>query len=68
VTGHPIPTREVPRRAGDPAVLVAGSGKIKNDLNWRPQFPELEVIVRSAWEWRQTHPDGYASMADRRSH
>ena len=68
VTGHPIPAREEPRRAGDPAVLVAGSGKIKHDLNWRPQFPELEVIVRSAWEWRRTHPDGYAAVADRRSH
>jgi UDP-glucose 4-epimerase len=67
VTGHPIPAREVPRRAGDPAVLVAGSDNIKHDLNWRPQFPELEVIVRSAWEWRRAHPDGYASVADRRS-
>ncbi len=68
VTGHPIPAREMPRRAGDPAVLVAGSDAIKRDLHWRPQFPELEIIVRSGWEWRRRHPGGYASMEDRRSH
>jgi len=60
VTGHPIPAREVARRPGDPAVLVAGSESIKRDLQWRPQFPELESIVRSAWEWRRHHPNGYA--------
>ena len=61
VTGHPIPAREVARRPGDPAVLVAGSGSIQRDLQWQPQFPTLESIVRSAWDWRRTHPDGYAS-------
>jgi UDP-glucose 4-epimerase len=60
VTGHPIPAREVARRPGDPAVLVAGSESIKRDLRWQPQFPDLESIVRSAWEWRRKHPDGYA--------
>jgi UDP-glucose 4-epimerase len=59
VTGHPIPAREVPRRPGDPAVLVAGSESIKRDLHWQPQFPELESIVRSAWDWRRKHPNGY---------
>jgi len=61
VTGHPIPAREVARRPGDPAVLVAGSDSIKRDLRWQPEFPDLESIVRSAWDWRRTHPDGYAS-------
>jgi UDP-glucose 4-epimerase len=61
VTGHPIPAREVARRPGDPAVLVAGSDSIKRDLRWQPQFPDLESIVRSAWDWQRTHPDGYAS-------
>ena len=60
VTGHTIPAREVARRPGDPAVLVAGSESIKRDLQWQPQFPELESIVRSAWEWRRKHPEGYA--------
>lgn len=60
VTGHSIPAREAPRRAGDPAVLVASSERIKQDLRWQPRFPDLEHIVRSAWEWRRAHPDGYA--------
>jgi UDP-glucose 4-epimerase len=59
VTGHPIPAREVQRRPGDPAVLVASSENIKRDLHWNPKFPALEDIVRSAWEWRRAHPEGY---------
>lgn len=61
VTGHPIPAREMPRRPGDPAVLVAGSDSIKRDLHWQPRFPELDGIVRSAWEWRRTRPAGYGT-------
>jgi UDP-glucose 4-epimerase len=61
VTGHPIPARESARRPGDPAVLVASSDKIKRELDWKPRFPGLEDIVRSAWEWRRTHPNGYGS-------
>jgi UDP-glucose 4-epimerase len=61
VTGHPIPAREVERRPGDPAVLVAGSSSIQRDLHWKPQSPTLEAIVRSAWEWRRAHPNGYAA-------
>jgi UDP-glucose 4-epimerase len=59
VTGHPVPARETERRPGDPAVLVASSDKIKRELNWSAQVPELEDIVQSAWEWRRAHPDGY---------
>jgi UDP-glucose 4-epimerase len=43
-------------------VLVAGSDKIKRELHWEPQFSSLEAIVRSAWEWRRAHPEGYASL------
>jgi UDP-glucose 4-epimerase len=60
VTGHPIPVREVGRRAGDPAVLVASSAKIRKELGWQPLHSELESIVHSAWEWRKLRPDGYA--------
>src|SRR5262252_223621 len=60
VTGHPIPTKESPRRPGDPAVLVASSEKIKNELGWQPKYGDLESIVRSAWDWRKSHPNGYA--------
>jgi UDP-glucose 4-epimerase len=61
VTGHPIPVRDVARRPGDPAILVASSEKIKRELNWQPQYPTLEAIVRSAWDWFRAHPQGYAA-------
>ena len=53
VTGRPIPVEECPRRPGDPAVLVAGSEKIKQELGWQPQFADLDTIISSAWEWHQ---------------
>jgi UDP-glucose 4-epimerase len=59
VTGHPVPVIESPRRAGDPAVLIASSEKIQRELGWQPRFPDLETIVQSAWQWHRIHPDGY---------
>ena len=59
VTGHPIPVREMPRRAGDPAVLVASSDKARCVLGWSPQHSDLESIVASAWEWHKSRPRGY---------
>jgi UDP-glucose 4-epimerase len=59
VTGKEIPTRMGPRRAGDPAVLVASSAKIKEELGWSPAFQDLRKIIGSAWKWLQAHPDGY---------
>jgi UDP-glucose 4-epimerase len=53
VTGHPIPTEELPRRPGDPAVLIASSEKIETELGWKPKFAHLDDILRSAWEWHQ---------------
>jgi UDP-glucose 4-epimerase len=61
VTGAPIPARIGPRRAGDPAVLIAASDKIKKELGWKPEFQDLRVIIESAWRWLQNHPNGYAS-------
>jgi UDP-glucose 4-epimerase len=61
VTGHPIPVREVERRPGDPAILVASSEKIKRELRWQPQYASLEDIVRSAWDWSRSNPQGYAA-------
>jgi UDP-glucose 4-epimerase len=63
-TGHAIPAQESPRRAGDPPVLVASSEKIKRELGWKPEYPGLETIVRSAWNWRKAHPNGYPSNQD----
>jgi UDP-glucose 4-epimerase len=53
VTGRPITVEECGRRAGDPAVLVASSEKIKLELGWKPEFVELDKIIASAWEWHQ---------------
>jgi UDP-glucose 4-epimerase len=53
VTGHPIPAEIEPRRAGDPAVLVASSEKAMRELNWKPKFTQLDEIVRTAWVWHQ---------------
>lgn len=63
VTGHPIPAIEVERRAGDPAVLVASSDKIRRELKWEPKHAGLEAIISSAWEWRRQHPHGYEGQA-----
>jgi UDP-glucose 4-epimerase len=60
VTGSPIPVREEPRRDGDPSVLIASSEKARKILGWTPSCPELETILRSAWEWHKNNPDGYA--------
>jgi UDP-glucose 4-epimerase len=59
VTGRRIPTKEGPRRAGDPPTLVASSARIQRDLGWKPRFPELDRIVETAWRWHASHPDGY---------
>ncbi len=59
VTGQEINVRTVPRRAGDPALLVASSAKIKQELGWSPNFQDLRLIVESAWRWMQAHPNGY---------
>ncbi len=63
VTGKEIPVRVGPRRAGDPAVLIASSDKIKSELGWQPQYQDLGVIVESAWRWMQAHPNGYLPPA-----
>jgi len=53
VTGKQIPVEELDRRPGDPAVLVASSEKIKDELGWQPKFGELDAIIASAWQWHQ---------------
>jgi UDP-glucose 4-epimerase len=59
VTGHSIPANVGPRRAGDPATLVASSEKIRRELGWQPRYPLLREIVDSAWQWHRSHPEGY---------
>ena len=55
VTGLEIPVLVADRRAGDPAVLIASSNKIKTELGWNPEFQDLRVIVESAWKWMRNH-------------
>ncbi|MGV0372373.1 UDP-glucose 4-epimerase GalE [Corynebacterium pilbarense] len=51
VTGHPIPAEIAPRRAGDPATLIASSEKIRKSLGWEPSRTDLRTIVEDAWEF-----------------
>lgn len=59
VTGHPIPAEICPRRAGDPAQLVASSEKARSILGWKPRYNDLETIIQTAWDWHRNHPNGY---------
>lgn len=59
VTGHPIPALISPRRAGDPAKLIASSEKARKILGWKPEHAELEEIIATAWNWHKKHPNGY---------
>ncbi|HEY4942171.1 MAG TPA: UDP-glucose 4-epimerase GalE [Rhizomicrobium sp.] len=53
VTGQPLPVREGPRRAGDPATLIADPSRIKSALGWTPVHDDIEEIVRSALAWER---------------
>lgn len=59
VTGHSIPAVVAPRRAGDPATLIASSDKAKEVLGWKPEHESLEEIIETAWKWHKNHPKGY---------
>ncbi len=63
VTGKPIAFTVAPRRAGDPAVLVASSEKIRRELGWTPHHSSLESIVETAWAWHRRFPQGYPPTA-----
>ena len=59
VTGRPIATETCPRRAGDPPRLVASIEKAQRILGWQPQFTDVAETIRTAWEWHESHPEGY---------
>jgi UDP-glucose 4-epimerase len=65
VTGREIPTREAPRRPGDPPALVAASERIRAELGWRARKPELAQMVADAWEFASARPDGYENKGRR---
>ena len=60
VTGHPIPAKTTPRRAGDPAQLIASSEKARTVLGWHPEHADLGEIIETAWNWHKNHPNGFA--------
>lgn len=67
VTGRSLRARVAPRRPGDPAVLIASPQKLCRELKWRPRYSDLSNIVRSAWAWKLSHPNGYRTNSPRTS-
>ena len=61
VTGIDIPVQYGDRRAGDPGTLIASSEKIKNLLGWDPKFSNVADIIKDAWKWHTSHPEGFNS-------
>ncbi len=59
VVGTKLGVIEGHRRDGDPAILVASSRRIREDLGWRARYPEIRTIVQHAWHWHSTHPLGF---------
>lgn len=59
VTGVHFPVAEEARRAGDPAVLIASSAKIREELGWEPQHSSVNEVIATAWKWHKNHPHGY---------
>ena len=59
ITAKEIKAEMAPRRAGDPATLIASSDNAKKELGWKPKYDSLESIIETAWKWHQAHPSGY---------
>ncbi len=59
VTGHPIPAEVAPRRAGDPATLIASAEAATEALGWAPKYNSVEKIIETAWAWHKANPKGY---------
>ncbi len=53
VVGRPLNIREEPRRAGDPPALIARAERVRSELGWKPRFDNLDLIVRTAYQWEQ---------------
>ncbi|WP_055618056.1 UDP-glucose 4-epimerase GalE [Streptomyces phaeochromogenes] len=67
VTGHPIPEVAAPRRAGDPAVLVASAATARERLGWNPSRADLAGIVADAWEFAQSIAQSQSSAQSKES-
>ena len=64
ITGRPVSSKIVERRPGDPAELIGSSEKAISELGWKPQFPNLDAIIETAWKWHRSHPEGYTDVRD----
>jgi UDP-glucose 4-epimerase len=58
ITGQAIPAVMAERRAGDPAILIADSTRIRKQLGWRPRFEKIDDIIDTAWTWHQKEATG----------
>ena len=58
-TGKDIKVEMGERRAGDPAQLIASSEKARKILGWSPKYTDVEVVIKTAWNWHSKHPNGY---------
>ncbi len=63
VTERPIAIKLEPPRPGDPSHLVANAEKARQLLGWQPAKPDLATIIRTDWEWRSKHPQGYTAQS-----
>lgn len=61
VTQKAISAEIAPRRGGDPDILIADSSRAKSILGWQPQYTDIQAIIKTAWTWKQKHPQGYQS-------
>jgi UDP-glucose 4-epimerase len=59
ITGHAIPSRDAPRRPGDPPELYADPAKIQRELGWRPAHADPRRIIETAWNWHRRSPQGF---------
>lgn len=64
VLGFKLAVNMAARRPGDPPILVASSEKIRRALGWKPRYPDMETIVKHAWQWHSRHPQGYATTEE----
>jgi UDP-glucose-4-epimerase GalE len=62
VTGKTVPWTLGPRRAGDPAELVADSGKLKSMLGWQPAYTRVADIVQTAWDFHQNRAERHTQV------
>ncbi|WP_376096794.1 UDP-glucose 4-epimerase GalE [Roseomonas sp. CCTCC AB2023176] len=65
ITGRRVPHSIGPRRAGDPAVLVASNNALRKATGWKPLHSDLDTVVETAARWHTSHPNGYADRAEK---